>query len=525
MEYCNGGDLADYIQQKHTLGEVAIQHFFMQIAKALKAMHSKGIVHRDLKPQNILLCKPVNKTNPAPTEMTVKLADFGFARFLNDGVMAGTLCGSPMYMAPEVIMSHQYDAKADLWSIGTIIYQCLVGSAPFVEKTPQALKMFYEKHRDLCPKIPDSCSPPLRDLLLRLLKRNAKDRIEFGNFGFVVLNLKYYLSEDFFEHPFLTNPLPARRIENHGYMSSTRPGVPNSLPVSNTFGYSRQSRVTPEASRNSPRPMTLQKQSTAPDPQNPRSWTTTPTPPGASLTSPPKNNMSDSHEFTFLPPLKNNRPHIQYSNGTAQTNENPVKQVQVHSSNASNIRGVPVPSQRNNFMIMEERRNSSKSPLIPSQRAEQSYVPSVENITVPETKFILHEQPPKINPSLSPQIRRYTVNDLAACAKEEEEKPRNVPNVPSTSIPKSATSTTPLSENVRKDSKLNPPVDNVHYLSTSPSRTSATATVKIISPATQRASATGVFPSLSSDEEDEGENERIQYGANGAQLGMFKFFY
>ena len=181
MEYCNGGDLADYIQQKHTLSEIAIQHFFMQIAKALKAMHSKGIVHRDLKPQNILLCKPPNKSNPAPTEMTVKLADFGFARFLSDGVMAGTLCGSPMYMAPEVIMSHQYDAKADLWSIGTIIYQCLVGSAPFVEKTPQALKTFYEKHRDLLPKIPDSCSPPLRDLLLRLLKRNAKDRIEFGN--------------------------------------------------------------------------------------------------------------------------------------------------------------------------------------------------------------------------------------------------------------------------------------------------------------------------------------------------------
>lgn len=79
-------------------------------------------------------------------------ADFGFARFLQDGVMAATLCGSPMYMAPEVIMSLQYDAKADLWSLGTIVFQCLTGKAPFQAQTPQALKQFYEKNANLSPK-------------------------------------------------------------------------------------------------------------------------------------------------------------------------------------------------------------------------------------------------------------------------------------------------------------------------------------------------------------------------------------
>ena len=79
-------------------------------------------------------------------------ADFGFARFLQDGVMAATLCGSPMYMAPEVIMSLPYDSKADLWSLGTIVYQCLVGKAPFQAATPQALKQFYEKSPNLRPK-------------------------------------------------------------------------------------------------------------------------------------------------------------------------------------------------------------------------------------------------------------------------------------------------------------------------------------------------------------------------------------
>lgn len=99
-------------------------------------MNTKGIVHRDLKPQNILLCNPTPlRHNPPPLELVVKLADFGFARVLTDGGMAATLCGSPMYMAPEVIMSQQYCAKADLWSIGTIIYQCLTGKAPFVVST------------------------------------------------------------------------------------------------------------------------------------------------------------------------------------------------------------------------------------------------------------------------------------------------------------------------------------------------------------------------------------------------------
>ena len=119
------------------------------------AMNSKGIVHRDLKPQNILLAHDGKTRNPHPADIRLKIADFGFARFLQDGVMAATLCGSPMYMvsilnlrmrlnviyvlfqAPEVIMSLQYDAKADLWSLGTIVFQCLTGKAPFQAQTPQ----------------------------------------------------------------------------------------------------------------------------------------------------------------------------------------------------------------------------------------------------------------------------------------------------------------------------------------------------------------------------------------------------
>lgn len=191
MEYCNGGDLADYLQAKGTLSEDTIRLFLIQLADAMKALYVKGIVHRDLKPQNILLSHSGPKLHAKPSEIKLKIADFGFARFLQEGVMAATLCGSPMYMAPEVIMSLQYDAKADLWSIGTIVFQCLTGKAPFQATTPQALKLFYEKNANLQPLIPFGTSQDLIELLMGLLKRNARERMNF---------------ETFFNHKFLKRP-------------------------------------------------------------------------------------------------------------------------------------------------------------------------------------------------------------------------------------------------------------------------------------------------------------------------------
>ncbi|XP_025020919.1 serine/threonine-protein kinase ULK2 isoform X2 [Python bivittatus] len=187
MEYCNGGDLADYLQAKGTLSEDTIRVFLQQIAAAMRVLHGKGIIHRDLKPQNILLSY-ASRRKSSVSGIRVKIADFGFARYLQSNMMAATLCGSPMYMAPEVIMSQHYDAKADLWSIGTVIYQCLVGKPPFQANSPQDLRMFYEKTRNLIPSIPRETSAYLSDLLLSLLQRNQKDRMDF---------------EAFFGHPFL----------------------------------------------------------------------------------------------------------------------------------------------------------------------------------------------------------------------------------------------------------------------------------------------------------------------------------
>ncbi|XP_010788130.1 serine/threonine-protein kinase ULK1 isoform X3 [Notothenia coriiceps] len=195
MEYCNGGDLADYLHSKGTLSEDTIRVFLQQIAGAMRVLHGKGIIHRDLKPQNILLSYPAGRKSHS-NNTCIKIADFGFARYLQNNMMAATLCGSPMYMAPEVIMSQTYDAKADLWSIGTIVFQCLIGKAPFQASSPQDLRMFYEKNKTLSPNIPRETSSHLRHLLLGLLQRNHKDRMDF---------------DEFFSHPFLEASLSMKK--------------------------------------------------------------------------------------------------------------------------------------------------------------------------------------------------------------------------------------------------------------------------------------------------------------------------
>uniref|UniRef100_A0A8C2ZZS8 non-specific serine/threonine protein kinase n=1 Tax=Cyclopterus lumpus TaxID=8103 RepID=A0A8C2ZZS8_CYCLU len=190
FQYCNGGDLAEYLHSKGTLSEDTIRVFLQQIGQAMKVLQSKDILHRDLKPQNILLCHPEGRRS-SPINTSIKIADFGFARHLQTNTMAATLCGSPMYMAPEVIMSQNYDAKADLWSIGTIVYQCLTGKAPF-HATTQRIKLIAEINLNnpftSFPSIPKETSSNLRHLMLGLLQRNHKERIGF---------------DEFFHHPFL----------------------------------------------------------------------------------------------------------------------------------------------------------------------------------------------------------------------------------------------------------------------------------------------------------------------------------
>ncbi|KAJ3071716.1 Serine/threonine-protein kinase [Podochytrium sp. JEL0797] len=163
MEFCSLGDLSQFIKKKGAVGsspmpqqlplaspwggihEAVIRHFLAQLAAALETLRSLSLIHRDLKPQNLLLCPPdlpshsITVLSPylnappftIPALPILKLADFGFARALPQQSLASTLCGSPLYMAPEILRGDRYDAKVDLWSLGTILYEMLTGRPPY----------------------------------------------------------------------------------------------------------------------------------------------------------------------------------------------------------------------------------------------------------------------------------------------------------------------------------------------------------------------------------------------------------
>ena len=113
LEFLAGGDLQKFIRSKGRLQERTAQKWIGHLASGLECLWSRSLVHRDLKPQNLLLTE-------ASDNGILKIGDFGFARQLGPSKLAETLCGSPLYMAPEILALKRYDAKADLWSAGTV---------------------------------------------------------------------------------------------------------------------------------------------------------------------------------------------------------------------------------------------------------------------------------------------------------------------------------------------------------------------------------------------------------------------
>lgn len=154
------------------------------------------MIHRDIKPQNLLL-KPA-----APEELArghplgvpiLKVADFGFARILPNAMMAETLCGSPLYMAPEILRYEKYDAKADLWSVGAVLYETCVGRPPFRARNHIELLKKIEHSKGI--KFPDEdqaaleADPELKPvpsdikkLIRSLLKHFPAERSSFDEF-------------------------------------------------------------------------------------------------------------------------------------------------------------------------------------------------------------------------------------------------------------------------------------------------------------------------------------------------------
>jgi len=188
MEYCGGGDLSRFIRARKKLPENTCHVFLQQLASALKYLRQNDVAHMDLKPQNILLTNVITTKTIRFKGPILKLADFGFASYFSREQTKSSLRGSPLYMAPEMVLDRKYDAKVDLWSVGVIMFECLFGKAPYKSDTVNELlkKIQIEEPIKIpeCPKLSNTCE----DLLARCLQRDPCQRIDFP---------------EFFEHSFL----------------------------------------------------------------------------------------------------------------------------------------------------------------------------------------------------------------------------------------------------------------------------------------------------------------------------------
>ncbi|OWB79649.1 hypothetical protein B5S32_g3879 [[Candida] boidinii] len=253
MDFCSLGDLHFFIRPKnqltgshpllksiferypppknsHGLNEIIIINFTKQLASALKFLRSQNLIHRDLKPQNILLAQPVNSKEEFIKKgyvglidlPIIKIADFGFARILPSTSMAETLCGSPLYMAPEILRYEKYNAKADLWSIGAIIYEMIVGKPPFSASNHMELVKKIQKTKDKI-NFPSNfeINQDLIRLVCALLKLNPTERMGF---------------KEFFNDPIITSnnlnistinePLDCSKLDEKMFISEYLPSKP-----------------------------------------------------------------------------------------------------------------------------------------------------------------------------------------------------------------------------------------------------------------------------------------------------------
>jgi serine/threonine protein kinase len=168
LEYCSNGDLSSILTKP--IKEKYVKFYFKQLLKGLQYLNNNNIFHRDIKPKNILLTHKCTK---------LKIADFGFSKITNNNDLYKTICGSPMYMSPELLKKSNYNDQSDLWSIGIILFEMLYGYHPLKHS-----KNFHDIKKNIYNiNIPqkNSISSQCYNLLDSLLKVDSSERMSWSN--------------------------------------------------------------------------------------------------------------------------------------------------------------------------------------------------------------------------------------------------------------------------------------------------------------------------------------------------------
>ncbi|XP_074111162.1 polo like kinase SAK [Cotesia typhae] len=179
LELCPYGDLQRFLKKHYVqkLSENEAGRIIKQVAEGLLYLHDRNMVHRDISPSNLLLT----------ADMQVKIADFGLAKLMKPNQNNMTMCGTPNYIAPEVATKSSHGPKADLWSLGCLLYTLLVGKAPFDSGGVRSTLALIAKGYYTLPSYLSDCA---KDLISRLLQKEPHHRIEL---------------RDILKHPFITS--------------------------------------------------------------------------------------------------------------------------------------------------------------------------------------------------------------------------------------------------------------------------------------------------------------------------------
>jgi len=169
MELVTGGELFDKIVEKGQYTERDAATIVMKILSAVQYLHDNQIAHRDLKPENLLL--------KAGEDTGVMLSDFGLSKIVGENARLETACGTPYYVAPEVLSASGYDLEVDLWSVGVITYLLLCGFPPFYgESLPEVFEQIMKADFDFPDPYWTEISTEAKDLISKLLVVDPKTR-------------------------------------------------------------------------------------------------------------------------------------------------------------------------------------------------------------------------------------------------------------------------------------------------------------------------------------------------------------
>jgi len=171
MELVTGGELFDKIVEKGQYSEKDASAVVKKMLQAVEYLHSINIAHRDLKPENLLL-------KGDGTDTDVMLSDFGLSKIIGVESMMETACGTPYYVAPEVLSATGYDKEVDLWSVGVITYLLLCGFPPFYgESLPEVFEQIMKAEYDFPDPYWTDITKEAKDFIGKLLVVDAKQRL------------------------------------------------------------------------------------------------------------------------------------------------------------------------------------------------------------------------------------------------------------------------------------------------------------------------------------------------------------